>query len=258
MRNKKRYILAVCATVFVLLIIALIAIGKSQEQEESPTNNEQTENENVQQGNSAPENNETKSEYTVIFLNDDESILKQVTVEKGGAPHFPGIPSMMQGYAFDGWSEDLSSITRDTVVFPVREKISDGKNIILLSDAYGKTEDVVTMPLMLCGEVEICCFEATVEYDTSVLRFAGFENEDPCMTVSCNEETGTVHLNYISTQNTTGQVDLCDLLFEVIGTKKTQSGVNITIAHAAIAVGDEEYEAAECDVRNADVMVIGR
>ena len=210
--KRKIIIIAVCvAFVIAVSVVALVFILK-----DSPEPNGGTSNNN---GETTPptDTTEPKPNYTVTFLNDDKSIFKQVTVVSGEAPTSPGTPTMLQGFVFDGWDADLSSVTKDMTVLPLREEIADERNVISISNGYGITGDTVTLPLSLCGKVDICCFELKITYDKSALQFVEFSNEDAGITANCDAENGIIYLNYISTDNTTGQVDLCDISFKLIG-----------------------------------------
>ena len=210
--KRKIIIIAVCAALVIAVsVVALVLILK-----DSPEPNGGTSNNN---GETTPptDTTEPKPNYTVTFLNDDKSIFKQVTVVSGEAPTSPGTPTMLQGFVFDGWDADLSSVTKDMTVLPLREEIADERNVISISNGYGITGDTVTLPLSLCGKVDICCFELKITYDKSALQFVEFSNEDAGITANCDAENGIIYLNYISTDNTTGQVDLCDISFKLIG-----------------------------------------
>ena len=211
-------------------------------------------------GENAPPNNpaEPLPNYTVTFLNDDKSVFKKITVVSGEAPTSPGIPTMVQGYAFAGWDADLSSVTKDMTVLPLREEISSEKNVISISDGYGITGDTVTLPLSLCGKVDICCFELRIAYDKASLQFVDFSNEDAGITANCDAVNGIIYLNYVSTNNTTGQVDLCDISFKLIGNTKAQVPLDITV-DLAVKINDTDgYESVACGVRNGKIDLMGR
>ena len=165
---------------------------------------------------------------------------------------------MLQGYVFNGWDADLTSIAKDMTVLPLREKLSDEKTVIALSDGYGVTGDSVSVPITLCGKVEVCCFEIKITYDKTLLQFIEFSNEDAGITVNCDSENGIIYLNYISTQNTTGQVDLCDVTFKLIGTSNVQTSLNISVDLAVKVTDADGYENVDCDVRNGTIDLIGR
>ena len=196
--------------------------------------------------------------YTVTFLNDDKSIFKEVSVISGEAPVSPGIPSMMQGYIFDGWNTDISSVTNDMVVFPLREKVSNEKTVIAISDGYAVLGDCISLPISLCGKVDVCCFEVRITYDKALLSFEKSINEDACAMVNCDSENGVVYFNYVSTQNTTGQVDLCDVVFRVIGSNASHAELTIKVDVAVKVTDADDFENIECDVRNGNVLIVGR
>ena len=247
--KRKIIIIAIC----VILAIKALVIGLVFGLKDNNTNGDNN-------GETSPptDTNEPKPNYTVTFLNDDKSIFKQVTVVSGEAPVSPGVPTMLQGYLFDGWDADLSSITKDMTVLPLSEKISNDKTVIALSDGYGVTGNSVSVPITLCGKVNVCCFEIKITYDKSLLQFIEFSNEDSGITVNCDSENGIIYLNYISTQNTTGQVDLCDATFKLIATNDVQIPLNITVDIAVKITENDSYEKVDCDVRNGEIDLIGR
>lgn len=247
--KRKIIIIAVC----VILAIAALVVGLVLGLKDNNTNGDNN-------GETSPptDTNEPKPNYTVTFLNDDKSIFKQVTVVSGEAPTSPGTPTMLQGYAFNGWDADLTSITKDMTVLPIREKLSDEKTVIAISDGYGVTDDSVSVPIALCGKVDICCFEIKITYDKTLLQFIEFSNEDAGITVNCDSENGIIYLNYISTQNTTGQVDLCDVTFKLIGTRNVQTPLNVMVDLAVKVTDTDGYENVDCDVRNGTIDLIGR
>ena len=250
--KRKIIIIAVC----VALVIAVSVVVLIFALKDSPAPN--GDNPNNVETIPSTDTTEPKPNYTVTFLNDDKSIFKQVTVVSGEAPTSPGTPTMLQGFVFNGWNADLSSVTKDMTVLPLREEIADERNVISISNGYGVTGDTVTLPLSLCGKVDICCFELKITYDKSMLRFEDFSNEDAGITANCDVENGIIHLNYISTNNTTGQVDLCDVSFELIGNTTKQIPLNIAV-ELSVRVNDSDgYENVECDVRNGKIDLIGR
>lgn len=254
--KHKVIIIAICvALVITVSVIALVlALNDNPDVNTEPNTNTPNDGETT----SPTDTDEPKTNYTVLFLNDDKSILKQVTVVSGEAPTSPGTPTMLQGYVFNGWDSDLSSVTKDMAVLPLREEIGNERNVISISNGYGVTGDTVSLPLSLCGKVDICCFELKITYDKSTLQFVDFSYEDVGITANCDAENGVIYLNYISTNNTTGQVDLCDVSFKLIGNTTKQVPLNITVELAVKVNDSDDYENVECDVRNGKIDLIGR
>ena len=240
-----RAVLIIAITVLVLIVF-LIVNGVSND------------NQNDGENSSSSDNDELKSKHIVTFLNDDKSILKEISVASGESPNSPGTPMMLQGYVFDGWDYDLASVTKDITVTPLREKISNEKNVLSVPNGYGVTGDIVTLPLSLCGNVDICCFEAKLTYDKDNLQFVEISNEDEDVTVNCDAKNNVIYLNYLSTNNTTGQIDLCDVSFKLIGKNTKQILVGVTVDLAAKYTITEAYENVDCEVRNGKIDLIGR
>lgn len=61
-------------------------------------------------------------EFTVIFLDEDQNVIKEETVkykENATAPHL----EVEEGYELTGWTGDFSSVTKDMVLEPIIKKI---------------------------------------------------------------------------------------------------------------------------------------
>ncbi len=251
--KRKIIIIAICVTLIITALV--VALVFSLKDCNNPDGDKQS---NVEETTLLVDVNEPEPIYTVTFLNDDKSIFKQMTVVSGEAPASPGTPMMLQGYVFGGWDADLTAVTKDITVLPKRNAIANEGNVIAISDGYGVTGDTVTLPLSLCGKVDICCFELKITYDNSALQFVGFSAEDADITANCDAENGIIYLNYISTNNTTGQVDLCDVSFKLIGNTTKQIPLNIAVELSVRVNDSDDYENVECDVRNGIIDLIGR
>ena len=160
--KRKIIIIAVCVILAITALVVGLVLGLKDNNTNSDNNGETS---------PPTDTDEPKPNYTVTFLNDDKSVFKQVTVVSGEAPTSPGTPTMLQGYVFNGWDADLAYITKDMTVLPLREKLSDEKTVIALSDGYGVTDDYVSVPIALCGKVEVCCIEIKITFKSRAFVF---------------------------------------------------------------------------------------
>lgn len=73
--------------------------------------------------------------YQVTFLNDDDSILKQVTVSKDDPIIAPTAPTK-EGFIFGGWNQSFENVTTDLIIKPTffEEPILDYRKVIVVDN----------------------------------------------------------------------------------------------------------------------------
>ena len=69
------------------------------------------------------------------------------------------------------------------------------------------------MPIRLCGDVCVSAFDLTISYDSNALELVSV-TEDGAVLYN-DEVPGKIRLNYVSTDNTVADVDICFLEFSV-------------------------------------------
>lgn len=110
--------------------------------------------------------------------------------------------------------------------------VSDSKNVITLDSFHGSGGEQVSVPLRACGQVELCAVDLEISYDTERLRYVGFENADDDLLVNCDEERGSIMVNFVRIVNIEDNFKFCDLLFEVITTLECESTLAVEVVEA--------------------------
>lgn len=158
--------------------------------------------------------------YNVKFYSDNKELLKIDTVKSGESANPPVEPELSYGSIFQKWDTDFSAVTKDLEVNPEFETISGKENVFALTGAYGKKDDTAITSLTLCGDVALSGFDITVEYDKDELSLDSVFGNDESVIFN-EKEPGKINLNYVSTENTTADVDICSFKFKITGTQET-------------------------------------
>ncbi len=196
-----------------------------------------------------------KSEYDVCFYTNTGTLLDVQVVKRGESAEPPAAPVMAPGYMFKGWDKDFTNVTRDLDVHAVCEEIPQDGNVLLLEGTEGKVGAQVIMPLRLTGQVCLAGFDAVISYDNAKLEFVEMSYEDGAVVSNVVPEEGKININYLSTDNTTGEVDLCDCVFQVIDGAGTTTDVTLTL-ESAVAVDDKDaFYTPECQLIDAVVEI---
>lgn len=207
MKNKK-LILAVIAAVAILAIVAIP--GVIWYCSSGVSNNETSE----QEASTSPANT-----YTVTFYSDDGTVLKIASVSENTAAVPPNEPVMSCGAVFKCWDKDFTCVNQDLDIYPVCENLNGKANVFAIEGAYGKIDSTVVLPVRLCGDVCVSGFDIIIRYDSERLELQSV-SEDGAVVYNSGTP-GEIRINYVSVENTLGDVDICDLKFVV----KTESGV---------------------------------
>lgn len=203
---KKKTLQRIILILAVVLIVAVSAIAVLNARQKQQTNGEQL------------NGDEKESQYTVTFYSNDGTVLKIDSVRKGVAANPPKQPQMLYGTVFKSWDTEISSVTKDIEVRPICEDVKGKMNIFAIEGTYGKSGGTVIVPIRLCGDVCVSAFDLTISYDSNALELVS-ATEDGAVVYN-SEIPGKVVLNYVSTENTVADVDICFLEFSV----KTTSG----------------------------------
>ena len=157
--------------------------------------------------------------YNVKFYSDNKELLKIDTVKSGESANPPVEPELSYGSIFQKWDIDFSTVTKDMEINPEFESVNGKENVFALTGAYGKKDGTAITSLTLCGDVMLSGFDITLEYDEDELLLDSvFSNDE---NVIYNEKKpGKINLNYVSTENTTADVDICSFKFKITGNQK--------------------------------------
>ena len=204
MNKKKLWIIILI--LILILAVAIIYLIFPRQGEEPETNQE----DNTQHVN--------EEQYIVTFYSNNGTVLKMESVEKGKAANPPAQPQMLYGTVFTSWDADISSVTKKLEVHPICEEVKEKTNVFAIEGAYSKSDGMVIVPIRLCGEVCVAAFDMTISYDSNALELVSV-SEDGAVLYN-DEIPGQIKLNYVSTDNTVADVDICYLEFSA----KVQSG----------------------------------
>ena len=218
--------ICIIAAVCILLVVVLLMVGPL-----NPSHGSK------QDGDSAEAIIDAEV-YTVTFYSDDGSVLKTDSVLEGSAAEPPEIPVMTYGNVFRGWTSDFSSVTEDRDVYPEVESVQGKANAFVIPAAYGHQNGTVTVPFQLCGDVCLCGFDLTLEYDTEKLALEEIYNEDGALVYN-TETPGQIHMNFVSVNNVEGDVDICWIRFRALS-EKGETPITVTIN--SIYAGDDDEE----------------
>ena len=101
-------------------------------------------------------------------------------------------------------------------------------------------ENTITVPIQLCGNVCVAGLDITIHYDEYSLKLQSVTEDG---SVIYNDSTpGMVNLNYVSTVNTTADVDLCNLQFL---TGSNEGEFPLTIEIKSIYAFEDEIQTDE-------------
>lgn len=199
-----------------------------------------------------------KNQYAVTFYSNDGTILKIDSVEEGKSTNPPSQPQMLYGTVFKSWDADISSVTKKQDVYPICEDVKGKANVIAVEGAYGKVGEEIFVPVRLCGEVCVSAFDMTISYDSKALELESVSGDGAIL---YNEKVpGKIKLNYVSTENTVADVDICLLKFSV---KSTSENTSISLEmHSIYACRDslesknDELYVPEYSLINGTVHVL--
>lgn len=195
--------------------------------------------------------------YTVTFYSMDGTVLSSDTVQRGGIAVPPEIPLMPYGQLFLKWDADFSNVKSDLEIHPVCEEFLGKKNVLAVSGAYGCQGEDIRVPLILAGDVELIGLDAKVSFDPQKVELVAVVDEDG--DVMYNEtQSGEVHFNYVSSSNTTTDVDILTLRFRVLA-ESGEMPLNLQVESAYRGIAEDELEKTDVTCINSVVyMLAGR
>ena len=186
----------------------------------STGNNEQT---------NTPENetNDDDAKYVVRFITDDGIPVTIKESKKGGAFNAP-TPLRRIGYIFNGWIGDYSNITQNTDIIASYTNVSYITNAICADTVYSLCGSEFNVLIGIYGEVKFCGLDMDVTYDSDLLELIEVVDVDDCV-IQNSTTNGVIHLNYVTTTNTTGEVTFINLKFKSKVTTKTETNLQINV-----------------------------
>ncbi len=134
--------------------------------------------------------------YTVIFKDYDGSVLKTWKSDSGQELIMPETPDR-KGYEFSGWDKNIDDIQSDTTVIA---QYSAVKNQLYFD--YATKDEAFVVTLSLCGDVQVCGFEATLLYRTEdlVLEDICVVKDTPCEVNFLEQSDGRIKIFFFHDQ----------------------------------------------------------
>lgn len=239
-KNKLWVIILVLAIILVAAVLFLLVLERSIPDSIYQGDPDET----ARPGASSDVQND---KYAVTYFSNDGTVLKVDYVAKGESANPPIQAQMSYGTVFKSWDKDFSCITEDMDVYPIYEDILGKENVFAVDSTYGKSGGTAIVPIRLCGDVCLSAFDLMISYDADVLELVSV-TEDGAVLYN-DEVPGKIRLNYVSTDNTVADVDICFLEFSI---KNPQRQVPIDVEVYSIYACE-----AELTSNNDDLYIPG-
>lgn len=166
--------------------------------------------------------------YTVTFFDKEGSVYDVQKVAAGENAKPSGNP-IKSGFLFDGWDDNFTNVTYERSVTAKWIDTSEFDNLFAMPAIYTKAVDTFTVPVKLCGKVNLSAFDLEIIYDVGMLEFQEYKNEDDDVILNHDSKTGIIHMNFVSNLNISGEIDLCDLLFKTVGRISDKTKIAIAV-----------------------------
>lgn len=111
--------------------------------------------------------------HTVVFKNEDGTVIFSQTVKDGEAATPPDLPEK-DGYTFVGWNTAFDNVTGDLEIMPVYEKIGTDPAFIVDKVYTEAGEKNVAVTVMVKNNPGIAAIALDIMYDKSDLTLTGF------------------------------------------------------------------------------------
>ena len=149
---------------------------------------------------------------TVIYHDFNGNVIKKLKVRSGFAEP-PSESLELKGCIFMGWDADVLNITDDTNVYPIKEDISAGHNVIYANAVYGSSEDEITVNYNIGGNVECSKMKLTIKYDPNVLQYVSNTTNHNFIQVKHNANEALIELVMNNNENSASDLQLICLKF---------------------------------------------
>jgi hypothetical protein len=192
--------------------------------------------------------------FTFIYRAEDGAILEQK-----GASDTDFLPErevpVLPGKVFAGWDKDLTGAGEylDTTAKYVDVRNDD--HVVALPAVYGSKSAALKLPLKILGMVDLCGMDITLSYDTSLLDFAGHEQDDIGVTVDSDTEPGLIYVRFVSAANASGEIDLSVLSFKVKGEEKTDTDIRVFVKDTVRLDGENNIVPAPYNVLDGKLYI---
>lgn len=244
--SRKTISLFLICIIILLQIVCFASCGNREPDSDGSTspppsggesNPPSTENNNGQTnlpGNEVAEGNE---KYVVRFITDDGIPILIKELNKGEAFNAP-MPPRKIGYIFNGWIGDYSNITQNTDIIASYTNVSNIVNAICADTVYSLCGSEFNVLIGIYGDVNFCGLDLDITYDSNLLELISVTDVDDCV-IQNSSTDGVVHLNYVTTNNTTGEVTFLNLKFKSKVTTKAETNLQINV-NSMYSLGNNE------------------
>lgn len=197
----------------------------------------------------------SQKKYEVTFYSDDNTIIKVDEVPRNDSANPPVSPQVPYGKVFKKWDTDFSKVKKELSVRAVYDEFTGKPNVLALSGAYGVKDGFVYIPFQLCGNVCLSGFDVSIKYDTKVLKLESVYNEDGGIVYN-SEKLGQININYVSTVNTLGDVDICYFKFKIVSNEIKETKIDLTVNKVCEFQSDDKIVDSKYTTINSSVFVI--
>ena len=234
--GRKTISLFLICAIILLQVVCLASCGNKEPNDNggaTPTppnsseSNPPSTGNNGQTNNPGNETNDDNAKYVVRFITDDGIPIVIKESKKGGAFN-PPTPPRRIGYVFNGWIGDYSNITQNTDIIASYTNISSIANAIFADTVYSLCGSEFNILIGIYGEVNFCGLDMEVTYDSDLLELIKVTDVDDCV-IQNSSTNGAIHLNYVTTNNTTGEVTFMNLKFKSKVSTKTETNLQINV-----------------------------
>ncbi len=234
--NRKTISLFLICAIILLQVVCLASCGNKEPNDNGGTtptppnsgeSNPPSTGNDEQTNTPGNETNDDNAKYVVRFITDDGIPITIKESKKGGAFNAPTPPQRI-GYIFNGWIGDYSNITQNTDIIASYTNISNITNAICADTVYSLCGSEFNVLIGIYGEVNFCGLDMDVTYDSDLLELIEVTDVDDCV-IQNSSTNGVIHLNYVTTNNTTGEVTFMNLKFKSKVTTKTETNLQINV-----------------------------
>lgn len=192
--------------------------------------------------------------YAIAFDDGSGSLLSQQTLFAGDIVNPPEEPKKV-GYIFSGWDADLRNINMTNIICAIWTQTDDKSNYFTLPVKYTFNENVIDMPITLCGDVDLCAFDIEIQYDKNSLEFIEITEEDDDIVSNHIADSGIIKLNFMNSKNITGEIDICNMQFKALNNNPS-SEIKIIVKEVVKLDDNGEFVNPSYNVHNGKVFVL--
>lgn len=198
------------------------------------------------EGGTSGQSGEEQKEH--VYADSSQSVQVPIT-----DPQYVYLPKEQSGedLVFSGWEENPADSQGDLTA--KYQDVSQIQNAIVIPAVYGQGGEQVSVPLRICGQVDLCALDLRVSYDKELLHYEGSTNQDEDLLINCDEENGVLFINFLRLVNLEEQFDFASLVFEVTTTHECDTTLLLDVVEAVVL--DEEQQIRFCNFSVVDGVV---